>query len=112
MIGGLKCAKTGDILLKLGITPDLSGFNYIIDMVEMINNGEVSKMMTAYSDIAQKRGHTAYGVERGIRQAIRRVNAESEEYERYIGANIAKESNGGMANSAFLYTLAYRVKEE
>lgn len=103
--------KTGDILLKLGITPDLSGFNYIIDMVEMINNGELTKMTKAYRDISKKYGHTENGVERCIRHAISKINTASVEFEQYIDATISKESNGNMVNSAFLYTLAYRVKE-
>lgn len=103
--------KVGDALLQLGITPDLKGFNYIIDMVEMIDKGELSKVTAGYAIIAKKYGNTASGIERGIRHAITKIDTKSREYERYIGGNVESQKTDYVTNSVFLYTLHYRLKE-
>lgn len=103
--------KTGDILLKLGITPDIKGFNYIIDLVEMINNDEVTKITVAYAVAGKKNGDSGSKVERAIRHAISKINITTKEFAEHIGANVVRANDGNITNSAFLYTLAYRVKE-
>ena len=98
--------KTGDTLLQLGITPDLKGFQYIIDMVELINGGDKSGTINQYKIIAEKRNTTYTRVERRVRHAMEELKPKSKEYERIIGTNAV------LNNSRFLYTLAYRLKEE
>lgn len=104
--------KVGDALLQLGITPDLKGFNYIIDMVEMIDKGKVGKVTVAYKIIGKKRNSTGERVERAIRHAIGNIDTSSEAFQTYIGSNALKLGSGVMTNSAFLNTFHYRLKEQ
>lgn len=104
--------KVGDALLQLGITPDLKGFNYIIDMVEMIDKGEVGKITEAYKTIGERRNETACSVERCIRHAISKINTTSKEFDTYIGANAISFEKGNIVNSAFLNTLQYKLREQ
>lgn len=101
-----------EILLKLGITPDLSGFNYIADAVEMINKNQEIKITLMYREIARKYDKRDANIERAIRHAISGVNPNGEAYKKYINANLVKETSGAMNNGAFLHTLAYRVRED
>ncbi len=61
---------------KIGITPDLNGYWYISDAVEMISNcsNRTNLCITRelYPKIAERRKTTASAVERGIRHAITR----------------------------------------
>ena len=106
--------KCEEILLKLGIAPDLKGFNYIGDAVELINGeSERIKITALYEIIASKRNDTYHKVERAIRHCVSRINPASQVFIECMGdVNIVKESNGNMPNGAFLYTLAYRLREE
>lgn len=104
--------KVGDALLQLGITPDLKGFNYIIDMVEMIDKGEVDKITEAYKTIGKRRNETGTSVERCIRHAISKINTTSKEFDTYIGESVISFEKGNIVNSAFLNTLHYRLKEQ
>lgn len=97
--------KVGDALLQLGITPDLKGFNYIIDMVEMIDKEGNLKMMYFYEMVAKKNNSTASRVERAVRHCVSKADRECDTFKRVFDG--VKDIN----NSAFLYTLHYRLKE-
>lgn len=103
--------KVGDALLRLGITPDLKGFNYIIDMVEMIDKEGDIKIIAGYEIVGKKHKSDGSKVERAIRHAIERLNPTSEKYMELIGADISSQTSYRITNSAFLYTLHYRLKE-
>ena len=45
--------KIQDTLLDLGVTPNLKGFNYICDAVEMINKEGRIKVTYIYNKIAR-----------------------------------------------------------
>lgn len=45
--------KCEEILLQLGITPNLLGFTYIADMVEIINS-EDTKITAMYAIVSKK----------------------------------------------------------
>lgn len=99
--------KTEDVLIELGITPNLSGFNYICKAVEIINASKerIRIVDGLYADIAKEFNTTKIRVERAIRHAISKMDKESEAYKKYLGI---KEHT----NSAVLYTLAMRLKED
>lgn len=103
--------KCEEILLKLGITPNVLAFTYIADAVEMIKS-EPCRITDMYEVIGKKRKSTGFRVERAIRNAIGKLDPYSKEFEEYIGANIVNEETGNITNSKFLYTLAYRLKED
>lgn len=100
--------KTGDVLIELGITPELKGFQYIIDMIEEIRkeSGGVGKITALYAAVGKKNHATGSKVERDIRHAIdTRLNMATEEYRKYVGAYPER-----LTNSAFLYALKYRLE--
>lgn len=104
--------KVGDALLRLGITPDLKGFNYIIDMVDMIDKEGDIKIVNGYAIVGKKYNAEGSRVERAIRHAISKINTSSKEFDKYIGANAVNYEKGNITNSAFLYTMHYRLKED
>lgn len=104
--------RTGDILLELGITPDLSGFHYIVDLVEIIYNNQFAKICTTYVFVAEKYNKSSSKVERCVRHAIGKINTTTDEFCKYIGANVSSPETGKPTNSAFLFTLAHRLTEE
>ncbi len=100
--------KIEDRLLELGIKPNLKGFYYICDSVEMITDDTVPKhkMMYLYEAVAKKNNTTSTSVERAIRHAISKINFECWN-ERYV---YSKRSD--LTSAEFLYTLALRIKQE
>ena len=94
--------KIQDVLLKLGVTPNLKGFDYICDAVEMINKEGRLKVTYIYDKIARDNNEKTMRVERAIRHAISHVN---EETWKSIGG-------AGLRNSEFLYTLELITREE
>ena len=100
--------KIEDRLLGLGIKPNLNGFCYICDCVELIMDDEERKfkMMYLYSVVAKNNKTTSRSVERAIRHAISKINFECWN-ERYTYSTCSN-----LSNSEFLYTLALRIKQE
>lgn len=96
--------KIGNILIELGITPDLNGFNYIITALELIKTVEKVKTITLYGLIAKQYNTTATRVERCIRSAFGKMNKKSDVYKKYVGIN-------NPTNGSVLHTLAFRLKE-
>lgn len=97
--------KIGDTLLQLGITPDLKGFGYIVDVVEMIDTDGRQKITYFYDTVAKKHGTKASRVERCIRHCRTKMNMESETFKRlFIGVSDINNAN-------FLYTIHYGLKE-
>ncbi len=99
--------KIENALFELGITPDLAGFNQICSAVEIISTPERKEkaICKVYEDVANKLDTTAPRVERGIRHAFTKIDKESEVFNKYLGIS-------NMTNSALLYTLACRLRED
>lgn len=99
--------KIQKILLKLGITPDLKGFNYICRMIEIVKADELRKksVIGIYEEIAEEYKTTASCVERVIRHAISKADKESDAWKKYVGLKDVK-------NSKVVYTLALNITEE
>ena len=94
--------KIQDVLLKLGVTPNLKGFSYICDAVEMISKEGRLKVTYIYDKIARDNNEKTMRVERAIRHAISHVN---EETWKSIGGGT------GLKNSEFLFTLELLIRE-
>lgn len=98
--------KVEDLLIELGIYPNLYGFAYICKAVEIISlSTERMKIMWIYSEVAKEFNSNAARVERGIRHAFSRIDKDSDAWKKYLGI---KETT----NSAVLYTLATKLKED
>ena len=100
--------KIEDRLLELGIKPNLNGFGYICDFIELIINDEERKfkMMYLYSFVAKKNNTTSMSVERSIRHAISKINFK------YWNERYVHSTRSNLTNAEFLYTLALRIKQE
>lgn len=97
--------KNENVLLELGITPDLKGFGYICKAIDYISADRTVKMCDVYELVAKDFDASSSRVERAIRHAFSKVDKESEAFNKYLGIS-------NMTNSALLYTLAYRLREE
>ena len=99
--------KIQKILLKLGITPDLKGFNYICRMIEIVKADELNKksVVGIYEEIAEEYETTKTCVERSIRHAFSKADKESDTWKKYVGLKDIK-------NSKVVYTLAINITEE
>lgn len=109
---------TGEYLLRVGISPDLRGFDYIIKGVELLQSkleyyrGATVKRL--YTDIACTFNTTASRVERGIRHAIEAgwSRAGALEWEALGCANTVRACKGVPTNSQLLYTLVYLLNKD
>ena len=99
--------KVEDVLIELGISPKLAGFDYICSAVRHINNnkGKQKRVCKIYELVAEEIGTKPDRIEKCIRHAFSKVNTKSETYQKYIGI---RETT----NSALLYTLAMRLKKD
>lgn len=97
--------KVEDLLIALGVYPNLSGFAYICKAIGYISKDRNVKMCEIYNLVANDFDTTPSRAERSIRTALSKMDRDSEAYKKYIGI---KE----FANSAVLYTMAVRLKED
>ena len=99
-----------EFILKIGITPELRGYEYIIDAVEKLIAAPNTKFIKLYSDIAKSHNVTASSVERAIRHAINAV------FNKYGGIELAEKIfscrivSGILTNSKFLALCAENLK--
>lgn len=97
--------KVEDVLIKLGITPNLLGFDYICRFVDYVSQNKSTKTGVIYSHIAKECDSTYWRVERAIRHAISKMDKECKTYKKYIDTE-------NTTNAAVLFTLAMRLKED
>ncbi len=96
---------TGDILISIGITPNLRGFEYICMATEILSVDSKASVQRVYKVIADKKSTKTESVERTIRHAISKADRNCDWWKE----NIRK---GNTVNSEFLSILAYRIREE
>ena len=96
--------KLRNTLLSLGITPNLKGFDYIVEMIKVIREEkEKTKITVLYEVVGRKSGASGTRVERAIRHAISKVDIE-----KWINMGGSYK----FKNSGFLYTLELLTREE
>lgn len=103
-----KPEKLEDILIALGVTPNLTGFHTICTALEVMERNSQSKVLVfgagdLYQLVADKTGSTVGSVESSIRHAFQRMDTSSEAYNKYIGINPP-------SNISCLSMLYYKVK--
>ena len=97
--------KIKNVLIELGITPNLKGFNCIVEAVVYIMKNNDVKTTDIYEHVANALGYKVANVERTIRHCVLNADKNSESWRRYIGI---KRAN----NSTFLFVLAMRLEED
>lgn len=99
--------KVENVLIELGVTPNLSGFDYLCKAIEVINaSDERMKLVNGvYAEVAEQLNSKVFNVERAIRLAISKMDKESEAWKNYIGLS-------DVTNATVIYTLALRLKED
>ena len=106
--------KTKKLLLSLGVMPNLRGFRYLVDAVEMYaeRNGDISITKELYPAIADKYGTAAIRVERNIRHSISKLgdNVPMLEMIHILGMP-PSGLTGGYKNSEFIALCALKLKE-
>lgn len=104
-----------DKLLSLGVKPNLLGFRYSVDAVEiwMERGGDMSMTKELYPEVAAKRGTTPSRVELAIRHAIE-IAADCTSYEDMaaILGTTTSMNKGKLTNGEFIAALALLVERE
>lgn len=104
---------TATLLLDMGITPNLKGFDFTRTAVALLNTDEDkyrNLSQSLYPTIALKYNSTTAGVERAIRHAIQKaIKLDHGEMKILIGLSPYKNN---VSNSEFLYSVARRATEE
>lgn len=103
-----------DVLLTIGMPPNLLGYNYILSALNMILvKPEYLHCITKglYSDIASQHDSTPSRVERAMRHAISATWLNGNmEYINYIFRNCVNPQKGTPSNSLFLARMYYFLK--
>lgn len=118
-----KTLTVGDLLVRVGIYPDINGFGYIVDAVDIINNlppqyNYCINTTDVYQQVAQRcheRGNTkiaGHQVERGIRHAVEIAYntcdlADPESVLNIITGNSTPIEKTRLTAGQFVFTLAY-----
>lgn len=100
--------EIADVLKKLGVTPKISGYNYLRQAVLICIENEGKPLRISkdiYPVIATKEGKTPAAIERGIRHAIGNIYKKGniKEMKKIFGNNMKEDQ---LSNSDFIFTLA------
>lgn len=105
-----------DLLLDMGVSPSMKGFEFSAQAVELIVangvNAFVPIFTTVYPTVAEFNGTTVTAVERGIRYVKERVFRDGQRsvIRRILGDSMSS-SHDIPTNQAFLYSIAYYVEK-
>jgi hypothetical protein len=100
--------KAKDVLIRMGMPASILGIEYIVEIMELFENGRQNVKITAlYEDIGISHNSTGSRVERAIRHAFGIVITKGNHdlIEKYL-------SFDNTTNSALLKILFYRLKQE
>ena len=102
--------RLSGMLLDMGITPDLKGFECIkigVSMLVAKKTEYTSMTKELYPDIAKITGTTSSGVERSIRYARKKAIAQ-DHGEIYETIGVSPYTTN-LSNVQFLHCIAYRI---
>lgn len=104
---------TNKLLIKVGISPDLKGYHYLVEAIniakEALLNNKVNENFTIlYTSIAKKFDTTSNGVERAMRHSIAKAFKANNSLLHEIFKTLTTPS-GNVTNSCFVYTLAQHL---
>ena len=108
--------KIKEVLMKLGMSPKLKGYRYIVTSVELLTKwGRTTKSMTLnlYPEVGKIHGTSATSVERAIRYAIEDtwLKGSYSDQADLFGSFISADK-GKPTNSDLLYALVVFSEEE
>lgn len=106
--------KISDILLSLGVSPKLKGFNYLKSAISMYMADENLVrcfIKTIYPAVAEKFNTNASRVDRTIRYAIDKtfIQGNTDKINEIFG-HIIDGNNYKVTNSQFIITIAMYIK--
>lgn len=102
--------KIREFVLKLGITPDLLGYEYIISAIELMTEEHHKSMMKVYEQVAEIHNTTASRVERAIKHAITSILISPYGYELLSNAFNCEFLSDYLPNSKFLALCVEAIK--
>lgn len=104
--------EISNILKRLGVSPDLYGYTYLKEAVEMVMSDETilhkNVTKTLYPTIARRCNSTATRVERAIRHAVE-ISAKKSCFEdlyKEIFGSVISDKSGKATNSQFIGCVA------
>lgn len=98
----MKNRKLRRILMKIGISANLQGNEYILQAVEIIKRQKIhTNMITIYEKLSNKNNKTSFQIERAIRYAITKA------YKEHIGLKEIYDQIPN--NSVFIYDLVFNL---
>ena len=89
-----------DLVLSFGIPPQIKGFKYLCDAIELKMNGKDAIFKEIYITIAEKNEDAVHNVDRAIRHAITKIDVSA----------WAKFGAGGLKSSEVISTFALKIK--
>jgi two-component system response regulator (stage 0 sporulation protein A) len=104
--------RVQDYLIKLGVSPRLSGFNHAVYAIMMYHSG-VNITKDIYPQVAELFETTPSRVERSIRHAIENLfhHGDLEELQKVFGNCFSKET-GKPTNMGFISMVRLRLDQE
>lgn len=107
-----------DRLISLGIRPNLSGFNALVEMIglwmrEQDENRELPRICELYENIAFKNDTYVPRVERSVRWAVEKMyeSLDDNKISEYFGPS-PKKRDGTVTNAEFVATVALLVRRD
>lgn len=96
-----------DFLMKLGIGPKYTGFNYIVDLVKKAHECTTYSITKFYKEVGREHGVRWSSVERAVRAAVAGgLNRQTEEWYKYFEGLIYDAT---MTNKDFVAALSFMV---
>lgn len=101
-----------NMLIELGASTHLKGFEYIVDAVQRYNPA-MSMTRELYPQIAKQFQSTPHRVERAIRTLVEYIfkRMDSDEIFKTFG-NVPSPKNGKLTNSEFISLISLRLNQQ
>ena len=95
----------GKFLIAIGVTPNTSGFYYLLEAIEIYIKNPNSKITQVQRNIAKEHKVTQTSVEKSMRHALSLVNTNCETYKEYVPI-----TRRDLSVSEFVSIIAYLIK--
>lgn len=96
--------KIYKVLFQLGARPELCGYKYIFDILDIVEKDERIIFTKTYAIVAKKRNTVPSAVERGVRHFVSTLDRNSDVFKKVFG------SPKSLTNKCFIYSLITYIK--
>ena len=96
--------KIYEVLFQLGARPELCGYKYIFDILDIVEKDESIAFTKTYAIIAKKRNTAPSAVERGVRHFVTTLDRDSNAFKTVFG------NQKSLTNKGFIYSLMAYIK--